>query len=123
MNTDVVLTRIAAKQHGLVTTAQARRAGIDGASMERRCRVGLLTRVHHGVYRSGAVESPHWREMAAVLAFGGAVGRRGGILRRPPAEAGGTATGNDADGHAAVAISHHCAALLLGSVHAARRQE
>ncbi|MFN8217500.1 MAG: type IV toxin-antitoxin system AbiEi family antitoxin domain-containing protein [Solirubrobacterales bacterium] len=68
---DARLARVAARQHGVVSTAQLRRVGIDKSGVDRRLRAGRLHRVHRGVY---AVGHPGlgWlgRWMAAVLACG-----------------------------------------------------
>lgn len=61
---------LAARQHGVVTRAQAGAAGVAGHVLDYRVRTGLLTRIHRGVYRVGPVTAPRMREMAAVLACG-----------------------------------------------------
>ncbi|MGH2951165.1 MAG: type IV toxin-antitoxin system AbiEi family antitoxin domain-containing protein [Solirubrobacterales bacterium] len=65
------LGAIARGQHGLVTWAQMRDAGLTRAEIESRVRSGVLLRVHRGVYRVGhrapSVEASH---LAAVLACG-----------------------------------------------------
>jgi very-short-patch-repair endonuclease len=118
MHKYAVLDRIAAAQHGLITTAQARTAGVSSASLERRCRAGLLTRVHRGVYRCGPVASPRWREMAAVLACGGVAGGFGKGARRLAIMADGgsplSVEPHDGAEQRLVAVSHHSAVLMLG---------
>jgi very-short-patch-repair endonuclease len=65
--------RLAARQHGVVTTAQLLDAGVGRRSIARRVASGWLVPLHRGVYRVGPVAAPLAREMAAVLAIGGAL--------------------------------------------------
>ncbi len=70
-NTDVVLARLAARQHGVVSSRQLRTAGIDHRSISRRVQNGRLHRIHRGVYAVGHTNlSFEGRCMAAVLALG-----------------------------------------------------
>jgi very-short-patch-repair endonuclease len=70
-NPDRLIARIAARQHGLVTTAQLERAGLGRRGASARERKGLLHRIHRGVYGVGcAALSYHGRWLAAVLACG-----------------------------------------------------
>ena len=63
------MTRLAARQHGVVTRAQLRGAGFTNRAIDRRLESGRLHRVHRGVYLAGHVVTPqHAREMSAVLA-------------------------------------------------------
>ena len=65
------IARIAGQQHGIVTRAQLLAAGVSGASITRRIKIGLLIREHRGVFRVGhRAPSHHARYMAAVLACG-----------------------------------------------------
>lgn len=65
------VARIAARQHGVVTRAQLLAAGVSGDGVKRRCRHGLLHRVHNGVYLVGhRAPSTEARYLAAVLACG-----------------------------------------------------
>lgn len=68
---DLQIARIAAGQHGVVSTWQLRDAGLsDQAVLERR-RAGRLHRVHRGVYAVGhTAPNSERRWMAAVLALG-----------------------------------------------------
>lgn len=68
---EIAVARIAARQHGVLSFAQLRTAGIDKSGVLRRVRSGRLHRVHRGVYAVGHVGlSPEGRWMAAVLACG-----------------------------------------------------
>ena len=65
--------RLAARQHGVVTTAQLLNAGVGRRSIARRVASGWLVPLHRGVYQVGPVAAPLGAEMAAVLACGGAL--------------------------------------------------
>jgi very-short-patch-repair endonuclease len=68
---DQMLARIAARQHGVVSTAQLNDAGIDKDGISRRVKSGRLHRVHRGVYAVGHMRLTfEGRCMAAVLALG-----------------------------------------------------
>ena len=70
-NSDQVIARIAARQHGVVSAAQLRDAGIGHRSVSRRVKAGRLHRVHRRVYAVGHAKlSFEGRCMAAVLALG-----------------------------------------------------
>ncbi len=60
-----------ASQHGVVTSAQARAAGLTTRQVRHSVDTGAWQRVHVGVYRSAA-HPPTWesRLLAATLAFG-----------------------------------------------------
>jgi hypothetical protein len=65
------LGRIAARQHGNVTTKQLLAAGFSAREIERRLENRLLIATHRGVYRVGhAAPSVEADYMAAVLAGG-----------------------------------------------------
>jgi very-short-patch-repair endonuclease len=65
------ISRLAARQRGVVTAEQLRRAGFDRHAVKRRCRAGRLHRLHRGVYLVGHAVMPEFAaEMAAVLACG-----------------------------------------------------
>jgi very-short-patch-repair endonuclease len=67
------LGAIADRAHGLVTRAQALRAGMSPEELKGRVRRGALIRVHRGVYRVGhCAPSYDARYLAAVLAGGDA---------------------------------------------------
>jgi very-short-patch-repair endonuclease len=53
VNRDLAIARIAARQHGVVTTAQLRAAGLDKSAVARRVAAGRLHRMHRGVYAVG----------------------------------------------------------------------
>jgi very-short-patch-repair endonuclease len=61
---------VASRQHGVVTRAQLREAGLTRRVVERRLEEGTLRVLHRGVYRVGPLVAPRSREMAAVLACG-----------------------------------------------------
>ena len=107
---DRVVARIAARQHGVVTTGQLLRAGLLASGTTDRVKAGRLHHIHRGVYAVGHRQlSEHGRWMAAVLACGnGAVlshlsaAELWGI-RRPvhrPSDAGGR--GEHPDAHVTV---------------------
>ncbi len=70
-NTEHRLARLTRRQHGLLTSAQAKAAGVSAESTRWRVRVGLWTRVVPGVFAVGGTPDT-WRRrtMAAVLAAG-----------------------------------------------------
>jgi very-short-patch-repair endonuclease len=68
---DRMAARVAARQHGVITTSQLYRAGIDKSAIARRVAAGRLHRVYQGVYAVGhAALSTEGRWTAAVLASG-----------------------------------------------------
>jgi very-short-patch-repair endonuclease len=68
---DEAIARLAAGQHGVVSRAQLRLAGVGEGAIDRRIRLCRLHRVHRGVYLVGHTVAPsRAREMAAVLACG-----------------------------------------------------
>src|SRR3954452_2648333 len=85
-------SRIAAGQHGCVTTGQLLDAGFSRAGVVRLAAKRLLHREFQGVWRLGhAAPSIHAHYMAAVLACGPGAALSGlaaafhlGLIRRPP---------------------------------------
>src|SRR5215213_2563445 len=68
---DVVIARVAARQHGVISLAQLERAGLGRQGRETRLRRGRLHRLHRGVFavgHPGVGREGRW--MAAVLAVG-----------------------------------------------------
>jgi very-short-patch-repair endonuclease len=65
------IARVAARQHGVVTVAQIRRAGLDKYAVRNRVKAGRLFALYRGVYAVGYQgTSQETRWMAAVLAYG-----------------------------------------------------
>ena len=68
---DVLIARVAAPQHGVVTVGQLLAVGLDRNAIKYRCRVGRLHLLHRGVYAVGhRPPSPLAAAIAAVLACG-----------------------------------------------------
>lgn len=67
---DEVVSRLAARQHGIVTRTQLTGAGISRDVIDHRVRIRRLQPLQRGVYLVGPVAPPHAREMAACLACG-----------------------------------------------------
>jgi very-short-patch-repair endonuclease len=65
------IVKLAARQCGVVSTAQLAEAGFDHPAIKRWLRAGRLQRMHRGVFRVTAVaNAPRAAEMAALLACG-----------------------------------------------------
>jgi hypothetical protein len=67
---DRAIVELAARQHGIVTTAQLLDAGVGRRGIARRAQAGWLVPLHRGVYQVGPTKARYGREMAAVLACG-----------------------------------------------------
>jgi very-short-patch-repair endonuclease len=68
---DVVVARVATRQHGIVSIRQLYTAGLTKDAVKRRVSAGRLHRVYHGVYAVGHIAiSNEGGWMAAVLASG-----------------------------------------------------
>jgi very-short-patch-repair endonuclease len=68
---DLVIARIAARQHGVVSYEQLRTAGMSQPVVSRRTKAGRLHRLHRGVYAVGHPRLTfEGRCIAAVLAIG-----------------------------------------------------
>jgi very-short-patch-repair endonuclease len=67
----MLLAKIAARQHGVVSYAQLRAAGLHRNAISARIRAGRLHRLHRGVHAVGHANIAYeGRCMAAVLALG-----------------------------------------------------
>jgi very-short-patch-repair endonuclease len=114
---DRAIAALAARQCGVVTTSQLAAAGIGRRSVAHRVAHGRLTQLHRGVYRVGPIDAPYGREMAAVLATGGALSHHSAAAVwgfRPPHEGDVhiTATGRTRRG-----VRVHRSASLKAAVH------
>lgn len=68
---EVAIARLAANQHGVVSSRQLKHAGLSTSSIGDRIAAGRLHRVHRGVYALGHTSiGNEGRWMAAVLACG-----------------------------------------------------
>jgi very-short-patch-repair endonuclease len=68
---DQRVAALAARQHGVVTSAQLAAAGLGASGVSRRAKAGRLHRIHRGVYAVGHEHlSDEGRWLAAVLACG-----------------------------------------------------
>jgi very-short-patch-repair endonuclease len=68
---DLLIARLATRQHGVVSIEQLRAAGLSQDSVKRRVRGGRLHRIHRGVYAVGHTAlGSEGRWMAAILACG-----------------------------------------------------
>src|SRR4051812_21116872 len=68
---DAVVAQLAFEQHGVVTFAQLRDAGLGAGAINVRVRKGRLHRIHRGVFAIGHMRiSQEGRWLAAVLALG-----------------------------------------------------
>jgi very-short-patch-repair endonuclease len=68
---EVIITDVAAQQHGVVHRRQLLAAGVSRHLVDNRMKIGRLRRIHHGVYQLEAATGPRAREVAALLACGG----------------------------------------------------
>ena len=74
---DAVIGALAGRQHGVVSRAQLRAAGIGASAIGRRVDAGRLHPLYRGVYAVGhRVLSQRGRWMAAVLATNGVLSHR-----------------------------------------------
>lgn len=86
-----IIAEIASRQHAIVTWAELRAAGLSAKEIRHRVGIGLLIRVHRGVYSVGhRALTTEARYLAAVKAGGGGAYLAGraaayllGILRSP----------------------------------------
>ncbi len=67
---DARILEIAARQHGVVSRAQLRQAGLTRGAIEHRLRKRVLRAVHRGIYRTGPTTPKYQAEAAALLACG-----------------------------------------------------
>ena len=66
---DQAIAALAERQHGLLTTAQLARVGLDTAAVTKRARAGRLRPVYRGVYSLGPLSRD--AELMAVALLGG----------------------------------------------------
>jgi len=65
------ILRVAGRQHGLITARQLAALGLSKPAVLRRVELGMLFRVHRGVYAiAGTRDTFEFRVLAAVLAAG-----------------------------------------------------
>jgi very-short-patch-repair endonuclease len=84
---DEAVATLAARQCGVVTTAQLAAAGLGERAVAHRVSCRWLTRLYRGVYQVGPVPGVHAREMAAVLVTGGVLSHHSAAAEwgfRPP---------------------------------------
>jgi very-short-patch-repair endonuclease len=68
---DALIARIAARQHGVLSSQQLNTCGVDRSAIKRRVAAGRLHRLHRGVYAVGHPNiGNEGRWIAAVLACG-----------------------------------------------------
>ena len=67
---EATLVARARRQHGILTFAQLRAAGLGPHAIEGRVERGWLRRVHRGIYVVGALESELTAPTAALAAYG-----------------------------------------------------
>lgn len=67
---DRAVIRLAARQHGVITSAQLAAAGLSPTAVRHRVAQGRLRRLHRGVYLVASLPAQFTAEMAAVLACG-----------------------------------------------------
>ncbi|HEY0938335.1 MAG TPA: type IV toxin-antitoxin system AbiEi family antitoxin domain-containing protein [Trebonia sp.] len=86
------LGSVAERRWGLVTTAQAKSAGVSRKQLARMASAGAVERVAQGVYRmAGAPQQDHEAVYVTWLALGGATAPRAEIGGAPVVAAGVTA--------------------------------
>lgn len=66
---DATVFGLAAKQHGLVSRAQALEAGVSSSGIDRRLANGSWTQVHPRVYRLHGAPVTEWQQVLAVCLF------------------------------------------------------
>jgi very-short-patch-repair endonuclease len=69
---DEAVVALARRQHGVISAAQLRRAGLGPRAVRGRVSRGWLRRQHKGVYLVGALETELTAPAAAILAVDGA---------------------------------------------------
>lgn len=68
---DVALAKLAASQHGVVTRTEALSLGLTPSAIDRRCRKGVLRRLHDGVYAHAAVPAGLRQTLLAICRWAG----------------------------------------------------
>jgi very-short-patch-repair endonuclease len=66
----VLVAEVAGRQHGVISLAQLRAAGLGEKGIRHRVAHGRLLRMHRGVYRLGPLSDSLTSPLAAVLACG-----------------------------------------------------
>jgi predicted transcriptional regulator of viral defense system len=72
VDVETTMIDLASSQHGVVARSQSLHAGVPADVVDRRLKTKWFRIIHRGVYLIGPVLSARAREMAAVLACGGA---------------------------------------------------
>jgi very-short-patch-repair endonuclease len=117
---DAAIAALATRQHGVVTTAQLEAAGIGRRGLAHRVANGRLIRIFRGVYRVGPISAPYGREMAAVLATGGALSHHTAAAIwgfRPPHDGAPHVTVENRDARSRRGLCVHRTRSLKAAVH------
>lgn len=109
LQADEQCSKIAARQHGLVTTEQAQRAGFSKFMISRRVSAGVWSRVLPSVYRLGGAERTHAQRLQAASLWAG----DDGVLSHGAAAAvWGFDTFRDAAPELTLTVDRRCGGVL-----------